>query len=221
MLFFVIAPETNSKTLSEEEIVKIVEKLYHKYYIELVTFCRTKANIPNDAADIVHNAFLLLMQKYDESKAKNVRGWLYKTVSFMARNYSRNKKNLDAAIIHFEPYDDGGFESFFEESTLLEYIRNGLSKDEYDFFIDCFTRNKDDEPHKIFDPQSSSMRVKKSRIRQKVIKILEKNGIVPKVNFHSEAATEKSKKTPDANKKSNTALKKKDNEDKKRKEDKK
>ena len=181
MLLFIISPEDEKIKERNDEI----EKLYIKHSKELMNFALSRRFSEKESEDIVQEAFITLIKKYNIAEIKNPRAWLYKTVEYIILNKAKTEKHHLSTEQDVEPTSDGGIEIYIATSSVLETIKKALTDKEFELFSDYFFIQGNGKN----DFKTSTERSRISRIKDKVRKALKENGCVPEHSIYENNAS--------------------------------
>jgi hypothetical protein len=162
-----------------------IEKLYIKHSKELMNFALSRRFSEKEAEDIVQEAFITLIKKYNIAEIKNPRAWLYKTVEYIILNKAKTEKHHLSTEQDVEPTSDGGIEIYIATSSVLETIKKALTDKEFELFSDYFFIQGNGKN----DFKTSTERSRISRIKDKVRKALKENGCVPEHSIYENNAS--------------------------------
>lgn len=157
-----------------------ISEIFREYYCEILDYCTLHTDTIEDAEEIAQDVFVLYIQRFDSSRKKSARGWLYKTASLCLSNYKSKKEGREKILIAVS-YNDIDEKKYNYTLTytedLFKVLKNALSKDEMDFFVKYFLRSTNSENNCVNEPLSGSIKTKKCRLKKKILKILEENDI--------------------------------------------
>lgn len=182
MLLFIISSEDEKIKERNDEI----EKLYIKYSKELMNFAISRRYSEKESEDIVQEAFITLIKKYDIAEIKNPRAWLYKTVEFIILNNAKTEKRHLSTEQDVKIASDGGIEIYIATSAIIETIKKALTDKEFELFSDYFFI----EGNGKNDFKTSTDRSKISRIKDKVRTVLKENGYAPDSFIYANSVSE-------------------------------
>ncbi len=165
----------------EDEARNRIAELYKTLMPKLVNYSKARLIDESYAEDITQTAFLVLIEKYDSLNFGDLNFWILQVVDNLIKNKNRLEKNRDS-IITIINIDDLGEELLYYDSTsyVKDIILRGLSETELDFFNTYFVLNESHEvAAKKYNISINASKARKCRIRTRVIRILEENGVTP------------------------------------------
>ena len=166
--------------LKDEEQDQIAE-LYQKMMPQLLNLCKTRLKSPCYAEDIVQTAFIILIKKYNDLTPENLSLWLIKVTNNLIKNQNRKEKSQNSIIpiisINTLKDDDAIYRE--NSSFVMDILKRELSEAELDFFNTYFVLfDSHETASKKYGISINASKARKNRIKTKVIRILEQNGIV-------------------------------------------
>lgn len=142
--------------LREREISRVMKEKYAELYTRLMSSARDSGLkiLCNEVEDCIQDAFLLLYEKWDSCKDKNVSGWLYITAMNNLNNKLRVIKSRGKTASLSLDYENGVADKAAEKLTdehfsrlddledrqdMLQSIKGCVSEDEYSFLMDYYS----------------------------------------------------------------------------------
>lgn len=162
----------------DEDEQKRISELYENLMPTLVRYAYTKVIDQSCAEDIVQSAFIILIDKYKELNSDNLYLWMVRVVENLIKNKNRSDKRTINTIIDIDSLREK--EIFCDEQT--SYVKDilviELSETEMDFFNTYFVLQVPHEKAaRKYNISINASKVRKTRIRAKVIRVLQENGI--------------------------------------------
>ncbi|MBE6648638.1 MAG: sigma-70 family RNA polymerase sigma factor [Ruminococcaceae bacterium] len=166
----------------EDDDQKLIAELYARLMPKLVKYSTVRLIDQSYAEDIVQATFMVLIKKYKDLNHENLDYWMLQVVDLLIKNKNRIEENR-ASIVSAVNIDDLSEEKLLfcgNTSYIKDILSRELTKTESDFFNTYFVMC---EPHekaaKKYNISISASKVRKSRIRIRVVRILQENGITP------------------------------------------
>ena len=105
--------------------MKQTEAIWNRFSADLVAFIRSRIPCPEDASDLLQEAFLKLMNKPPAANT-NPRGWLFVVVRNLIHDYYRNRRQVDDLPEH-QLLDEPRFEVTETETVVSAWLRPMLA----------------------------------------------------------------------------------------------
>lgn len=126
---------------------KDFDRIFRKYYNELYCFAMQFMHDPDDARDIVHDAYEDVWRRFADMEEHSVRGYLYKNVRNKAidllRRIETRRNYAELAMKVSSPYDSSVDPLELQErEQIVEEVLNSLKPPTKEIFIWCYVDRK-------------------------------------------------------------------------------